>query len=130
MTRLLAGLSCPPLLTTTSAVHPPEYNGQREKVPLGASEPSRSFYLCLIRTIEGEHAGYLTQTLFCAKLLLLGERTPDLPVCRVRGDLRYIYMSAAAWEREAGGVPEANLGWVGDGKRTGEMVELPNGASR
>lgn len=35
-----AGLSCPPPLTTTSTVHPPEDNGQREKVPLGASEPS------------------------------------------------------------------------------------------
>lgn len=108
-------------------MHPPEDNGQQEKVPLGASEPSRSFYLCLIRTIEGEHAGYLTQTLFCAKLLLLGELTPDLPVCRVWGDLRYIYMRLQAG---SGSQVEANLGWVGDGKRTGEKVQLANRASR
>lgn len=86
-------------------------------------------YLGLIRTIEGEHAGYLTQTLFCAKLLLLGELTPDLPVCCVRGDLRCIYMSTAGWERESGGVPEANLGgWeMGRGQGSGwnQLIELP-----
>lgn len=43
-----------------------------------------SFHLGLIRTIEGEHASYLTQMLACAKLLLFGELPPDLPVCRVR----------------------------------------------
>lgn len=112
-------------------MHPPEDNGQRGKVPLGASEPSfLSFHLGLIRTIEGEHAGCLTQMLFCAKLLLLGELAPDLPVCRVRRDFRCINMSAAGWELESGGVPEANLGSGGDGKRTGERLEPPNGASR
>lgn len=61
--------------------------------------------------------------LFCAKLLLLGELTPDLPVCCVRGDFRCIYMSAAGWELESGGVPEANLGsggrWEEDGGEGG-----------
>lgn len=64
--------------------------------------------------------------LFCAKLLLLGELAPDLPV---RGDFRCINMSAAGWELESGGVPEANLGSGGDGKRTGGRVEPPNRAS-
>lgn len=59
--------------------------------------PSRllSFRLGLIRTIEEEHEGYLTQMLLGAKLLLLGALMPDLPVCCVQGDLRCIYMSAA-----------------------------------
>lgn len=70
-------------------------------MPLGASEPSPSCYLGLIKTIEGEHAGYLTQTLHRTKLLLLGETQcyawpAYLPVSR--GDLRCIYMSAAGWE--------------------------------
>lgn len=108
-------------LTTTSIVHPPEDNGQQGK---GAFRCLRalflSFRLGLIRTIEGEHAGCLTQMLFCAKLLLLGELTPDLPVCCVRGGFAmHKYMSAAGWERESGGVPEANLGSVGDEERTG-----------
>lgn len=69
-------------------------------MPLGASKPSLSCYLGLIKTIEGEHAEYLTQTVYRTKLLLLGERnaTPGLPVCPCpEGILRCIYMSAAGW---------------------------------
>lgn len=58
-------------------------------MPLGASKPSLSCYLGLIKTIEGEYAGYLTQTVYRTKLLLLGEpsATPGLPVCPCPGGI-------------------------------------------
>lgn len=94
-------------------------------MPLGASKPSLSYYLGLIRTIEGEHAGYLTRTVFRTKLLLLGETALCLAClsARVQGGFEMHIHERCRLGGESGGVLEANLGLVGEWRRTKENRE-------
>lgn len=94
-------------------------------MPLGASKPSLSYYLGLIRTIEGEHAGYLTQTVFRTKLLLLGEPALRLAClsARVQGGFKMHIHERCRLGGESGGVLEANLGLAGEGRKTKENRE-------
>lgn len=91
-------------------------------MPSGASEPSPSCYLALIKTTEGEHTGYLTQTAYCTKLLLLGEAraTPALSICLCLGGFEMHIHERCRLGGESGGVLEANLHPVGRGEEDGE----------
>ena len=94
-------------------------------MPSGASEPSLFCYLGLIKTIEGEHAGYLTQTVYRTKLLLLGEPALRLacPSARVQGGFEMHIHERCRLGGESGGVLEANLGLAGEVRRTKENGE-------